>query len=62
MNMGTMSDILQCLLEDIPVSHTYPETTATVLGDAVIVQILSPKCGNATTSQDYAVCIDPLNT
>ena len=38
----TKSDVLQCLLGDIPVSHTFPETTATVLDDAVIVQMLSP--------------------
>ena len=50
----TKSDILQCLLGDIPVLHTFPETTATVLDDAVIVQLLSPKCGNATTFPDYA--------
>ena len=45
----TKSDVLHCLLGDIPVSHTFPETTATVLDDAVIVQMLSPimwKCYN----------------
>ena len=50
----TKSDILQCLLGDIPVSHTSPDTTATVLDDAVIVQMLSPLCGNATTFPYYA--------
>ena len=50
---GIKSDILQSFLEDIPVPHT-SETTATVVDDAVILQMLSPKCGNDTTSQDYA--------
>ena len=50
----TKSDILQCLLGDIPVAYTSPETTATVLDDAVIVQMLSPICGNATTFPYYA--------
>ena len=54
MYTGTKSDILQCLREDIPVSHTSPETTAIVLDGAVIVQMLSPKCGNVATFQDYA--------
>ena len=49
----TKSDILQCLLGYIPVSHTSPETTATVLDDDVIVQMLSRKCGNATTFPYY---------
>ena len=38
MHTGTKSDILQCFLEDILVSHTSPETTASVLDDAIIVQ------------------------